>query len=129
MNRNESGAVRGGVRMLLRGEGLAVFATASGLYFVGGGVWWVYALLLFVPDLSFIGYSAGNRLGAALYNAAHTYILPLAMGTAGLMLDIDWMQHVALIHLAHIGLDRSLGYGLKYADGFQHTHFGRLGRG
>lgn len=35
---------------------------------------------------------------------------------------------LGLVWLAHIGLDRLLGYGLKYRDHFQHTHLGRLGR-
>jgi hypothetical protein len=35
---------------------------------------------------------------------------------------------VAIVWFAHIGLDRALGYGLKYADGFQHTHLGTIGR-
>jgi hypothetical protein len=29
---------------------------------------------------------------------------------------------LALIWLAHIGLDRALGYGLKYPTAFRHTH-------
>ena len=35
---------------------------------------------------------------------------------------------VALIWLAHIGIDRALGYGLKYEAGFGFTHLGRIGR-
>ncbi|MDU3890869.1 MAG: DUF4260 family protein [Serratia liquefaciens] len=34
----------------------------------------------------------------------------------------------ALIWGAHIGFDRALGYGLKYASGFADTHLGGLGR-
>ena len=34
----------------------------------------------------------------------------------------------ALIWIAHIGFDRALGYGLKYATGFRDTHLGRIGR-
>ncbi|GLR92489.1 hypothetical protein GCM10007858_01070 [Bradyrhizobium liaoningense] len=35
---------------------------------------------------------------------------------------------IALIWLAHIGIDRALGYGLKYSAGFSFTHLGRIGR-
>jgi hypothetical protein len=35
---------------------------------------------------------------------------------------------VAGVWAAHIGLDRMLGYGLKYAAGFGYTHLGRIGR-
>ena len=31
---------------------------------------------------------------------------------------------LALVWLAHIGLDRLLGMGLKYNDRFAHTHLG-----
>jgi hypothetical protein len=35
---------------------------------------------------------------------------------------------VALIWANHIGVDRLLGYGLKYAEGFGWTHLGRQGK-
>jgi hypothetical protein len=34
---------------------------------------------------------------------------------------------IALIWANHIGIDRMLGYGLKYAEGFRFTHLGRIG--
>jgi hypothetical protein len=30
--------------------------------------------------------------------------------------------------MAHIGIDRALGYGLKYSAGFGFTHLGRIGK-
>jgi hypothetical protein len=35
---------------------------------------------------------------------------------------------IAMIWLAHIGFDRALGYGLKYAGGFGFTHLERIGK-
>ena len=35
---------------------------------------------------------------------------------------------IAMIWLAHIGIDRALGYGLKYSAGFGFTHLGRIGK-
>jgi hypothetical protein len=35
---------------------------------------------------------------------------------------------IAMIWLAHIGFDRALGYGLKYASGFGFTDLGRIGK-
>lgn len=35
---------------------------------------------------------------------------------------------LALIWVNHIGVDRFMGYGLKYSDGFAWTHLGRLGK-
>lgn len=124
---SEIKAVGGHVRTVLRAEGMVVLAAATALYFLTGGAWWLFAVLLFVPDLSFFAYGAGNRVGAVVYNMAHTYIVPLLLGLASIVQESELAQHIALIHFAHIGLDRALGYGLKYASGFKHTHLGELG--
>ena len=123
-----AGTAAGGVRVLLRLEGLALFASMVGLYAIWGGSWWVFAALFLVPDLSFIGYLAGPRSGAITYNAVHTYIPPLALAFAGFALASPLVLSVALIWLAHIGIDRALGFGLKYPTGFRVTHLGRIGR-
>jgi len=127
MNGNAAqGSATGTPLMIVRSEGAAVFAAATALYFLLGGPWWLYAVLLFAPDLSFLGYAAGSRTGTVVYNLAHTFVVPLALGLIAVVLKIELLQHLALIHLAHIGLDRALGYGLKYASGFKDTHLGRL---
>ena len=118
-----SGAVTGGLRTLLRLEGLALL-----LYYVWDGSWWVYALLFFLPDLSFAAYLAGPRFGALVYNAAHSYLAPMAMMTGGFATASPLVLSIAMIWLAHIGFDRMLGYGLKYAAGFGFTHLGRIGK-
>jgi len=122
------GAVSGGVRTLLRLEGLTLFAGATLLYAFWGGPWWLYAVLFLAPDLSFIAYLAGPKIGALAYNAAHSYIVPLVMLTAGFGFAPPALLSIALIWLAHIGIDRALGYGLKYQIGFTCTHLGRIGR-
>jgi hypothetical protein len=123
-----TGSVTGGLRTLLRLEGLALFAGMTLLYAVWGGSWWVYALLFLVPDLSFAGYLAGPRVGAIIYNAAHSYMAPMTLMTSGFGLDSPLTLSIALIWLAHIGIDRALGYGLKYSAGFGFTHLGRIGK-
>jgi hypothetical protein len=35
---------------------------------------------------------------------------------------------IAMIWLAHIGFDRALGYGLKYASGLASRIWGRIGK-
>ena len=80
------------------------------------------------PDLSFLGYLAGPKIGAVVYNSAHSHITPLAMLTAGFGFAPPLLLSVAIIWLAHTGFDRALGYGLKYAAGFGLTHLGRIGR-
>jgi hypothetical protein len=60
--------------------------------------------------------------GSVAYNLAHTSSLPLLLGLAGLLLAAPLGVQLALIWLAHIGMDRAVGYGLKYRDSFKHTH-------
>ena len=61
-----TGAATGGVRTLLRLEGLALFCGMTLLYGVWDGSWWVYAILFLAPDLSFAGYLAGPKAGAVM---------------------------------------------------------------
>jgi hypothetical protein len=118
----------GGVRALLRIEGAAVFAVALAAYAQFGAGWGAFALWLLVPDLSLLGYLAGPRVGAALYNAAHSYAGPALLLALGVSAAMPWAVAGSLIWLVHIGLDRALGYGLKYAAGFAFTHLGRIGK-
>jgi hypothetical protein len=123
-----TGAASGGVRTLLRLEGLALFTGMTLLYGVWDGSWWVYAILFLAPDLSFTGYLAGPRAGAVIYNAAHSYMAPMTLMTTGFALSAPLVLSIAMIWLAHIGIDRALGYGLKYFAGFGFTHLGRIGK-
>lgn len=123
-----SGTVTGASARLLRAEGLAVFAAALAAYAALGASWWLFAALILVPDLSMLGYLAGPRAGAFVYNAAHTYVAPALLGALAYGVSAPLAGAIALIWTAHIGLDRALGYGLKYTTGFGHTHLGFLGR-
>ena len=123
-----TGAVTGGLRTLLRLEGLTLFLGMTVVYAVWGGSWWVYAVLFLVPDLSFAAYLAGPRIGAIVYNAAHSYMAPVTLMTLGFGFEAPLTLSIAMIWLAHIGFDRALAYGLKYQAGFAFTHLGRIGR-
>lgn len=125
----DTGAASGGVRLLLRLEGVVLFAGMTLLYALWDGSWWVYAILFLAPDLSFAAYLAGPKAGAIVYNAAHSYLAPVALMTAGLAMASPLVLSIAMIWLAHIGIDRALGYGLKYQAGFSFTHLGRIGKG
>ncbi|MCJ2049626.1 DUF4260 domain-containing protein [Methylobacterium sp. J-070] len=122
------GAVIGGPRVLLRLEGVCLLLAAAWAYAWLGQSWWIFAALLLVPDLSMLAYAATPAIGAALYNLTHTLSPPLI----GLCLTLAYgrtdLAGLALIWLSHIGLDRALGYGLKYRRGFGHTHLGAIGR-
>ncbi|MDQ3782178.1 MAG: DUF4260 domain-containing protein [Actinomycetota bacterium] len=90
--------------------------------------WWWLGLLLLVPDLSMLGYLAGATTGAVFYNLGHTLVWPVALLAWGLPTDRPWVLGIGAIWLAHIGMDRALGYGLKLPSGFTHTHLGLIGR-
>jgi len=111
---------------LLRLEGLAVAVGALILYFDAGFGWLLLLLLILAPDLSMLGYLGGPTLGAASYDVAHTYVLPVALAVVGVLGDAETATQIALIWLAHIGVDRFLGYGLKYPTGFKDTHLQRV---
>jgi hypothetical protein len=123
-----TGAVAGTPKLLLKLEGLALAAAGVWLYQRAGASWLLFAMLVLAPDLSFLGYLAGNRFGAFTYNAVHTTLAPIALGVAGLASANPLAQQLALIWLIHIGIDRTLGYGLKYGEGFGLTHLGRVGK-
>lgn len=119
---------RGSVDLVLRAEALALFLAGVIAYLeLNGHPLWLLPLLL-APDLSMIGYVAGPRLGAITYNLAHN------LATALLVLAIGWLAAIAPLALAgavlvaHVGMDRALGFGLKLPTDFRDTHLGRIGR-
>jgi hypothetical protein len=121
------GTVTGTPRRWLRLEAVTLVAGALIAYSTTDQPWWLIPLILLVPDVVMVGYLGGTRLGAITYNLAHSAPLPAAV------IALGWWRHeplvlaFGLVWLAHIGMDRALGYGLKYNDHFQHTHLGRLG--
>jgi len=113
-------------RHLIRAEGIAVAAAAIVLFFHEGYPWWVLVVLALAPDLSAIGYVFGPRVGAASYDAFHTYVGPIVLGLAGVVWSNDAATMIALVWFTHIGIDRAVGYGLKYPTGFKDTHLQRI---
>lgn len=116
------------VRTLLRLEGLAVAVLTAALYAHTGASWWLFAALWLTPDLSMLGYLVGPGIGARIYNAIHSYTPPATLAICGLLLKSPAVIPFALIWVNHIGVDRLLGYGLKYPAAFGWTHLGRLGK-
>jgi hypothetical protein len=111
---------------LLRAEGVALLALSVMLYRVNGGSWLLFGVLLLAPDLSMLGYLAGPKVGAAIYNAFHAYAMPAVVGALGMIFANPVAMAVALIWFAHIGMDRTVGYGLKYPTAFKDTHLQRV---
>lgn len=118
--------VDAGTRSWLRAEGLVVLTAAAAAYWSLGGSWWMFALLFLVPDISFAGYLAGARVGAAVYNLFHTYATPLVVLGAGHLSGSILCMQIGIIWVSHIGFDRMHGYGLKSTGGFRKTHLGDL---
>lgn len=123
-----SGETTGAVRWILRIEGFCVLIAALLFYSRLGFGWGTFALFFLAPDISFLGYLAGSRIGALTYNAAHSYIGAIACLVAGFFLPAPVLTCTGLIWCAHIGFDRTLGYGLKYSAGFGFTHLNLVGR-
>jgi len=113
-------------KMMLHAEGGAIFITAILLYAKLGANGWAFLLLLFIFDLFMIGYVVTPRLGSIIYNIGHTEMMPLGVGVIGLLLNNETIIAFGLIWFAHIGLDRLMGYGLKYPTQFKDTHLQRL---
>lgn len=119
--------ISGQPKLILRLEGLVLFAAGVTAFLYLKQSAWIFAGLFLVPDLSMVAYFAGPKLGAIVYNIFHATIGPLLLAIYGVVSDELFAQVLASIWLAHIGLDRALGYGLKYATEFKDTHLGRIG--
>ncbi|HEY6736418.1 MAG TPA: DUF4260 domain-containing protein [Candidatus Saccharimonadia bacterium] len=112
-------------------EGLAIFIScvllADNFVSYGRYSWWALLLGLFVPDFSMLGYLAGPRVGATVYNLAHNYVFPVLALLVAMLVSSDLLWVTGLVWTAHIAMDRMFGYGLKLPEGFGHTHLGIIG--
>lgn len=88
--------------------------------------WWLFAALFLAPDLFMLGYLAGPRVGAALYNLGHLLAFPILLALFALTTGRRTLMAIGIIWLAHIFFDRLLGYGLKYPTAFKDTHLQRI---
>jgi hypothetical protein len=113
--------------LVQRLEGLALLAAAVIGFADTGASWWWFAGLLLVPDVSMVGYLANPRIGALTYNLGHTLVGPALLFLWHWLGGPDGVLVAGWIWLAHIGMDRLFGYGLKFSDAFTHTHLGNIG--
>jgi hypothetical protein len=114
------------VRSILRLEGLAIFLASLYFYNFLEGNWLVFILLLFVPDISLIGYFRNQRLGSFTYNLVHNFALASLCILAGIFVEIKILIFLGLILASHVGMDRFFGFGLKYSSSFKETHIQKL---
>ncbi|MDM5317249.1 DUF4260 domain-containing protein [Fictibacillus sp. b24] len=113
-------------KIFLQLEGFAVLILSLYFYQYYQFSWVLFFILIFAPDISMIGYFLNNKSGALLYNIFHTYIISILFIFSGLLLTNDTLLAIGIIWSAHIGMDRMIGYGLKYSTGFKDTHLNRI---
>ncbi len=90
--------------------------------------WWIYPALLFLPDISILAYLISPRIGAIVYNLFHHKLPAILLFAVGSYLQWPIWTLFGIIFFGHSSMDRILGYGLKYADDFRHTHLGWIGK-
>ncbi len=89
--------------------------------------WWIFALLFFLPDVSFAAYLINTTIGSWIYNILHHKGIMIGLLLAGYFAEVEWLLAVGIVFLGHAAFDRVFGYGLKFPDDFKHTHLGRIG--
>jgi hypothetical protein len=62
------------------------------------------------------------------YNLAHNWAVGLIVLGLGVTTGTLALTLAGAILIAHVGMDRALGYGLKLPTSFQDTHLGRIGK-
>jgi hypothetical protein len=112
---------------LLRLEETALLLGAVALYWQMHFSWVLFAVLFLAPDLFMVGFVAGPKVGAAIYNFGHLVVWPVIAFAVGYGTGRSVWMAVGIIWFAHIALDRMLGFGLKYPRAFKDTHLQHLG--
>lgn len=116
------------MKRVIQLEEAAMFLLTIYLFSRLSFAWWWYPALILVPDLSMLGYLAGNKAGAIAYNFVHHKAIAIAVYAAGLYWQNEVLQLAGLILFGHSSMDRMSGYGLKTYEGFKFTHLGQIGK-
>jgi hypothetical protein len=105
-------------------------AVLTALFFVTVGRfdWWWLIVWFLIFDISMAGYLINRRIGALTYNMGHSLIGPAILAAIYIVTNNQAVLFITTLWLFHIFVDRALGYGLKHATGFEHTHLGKIGK-
>jgi Domain of unknown function (DUF4260) len=114
------------MKNLLKFEYLLISAAIVGIYLSLGYAWYWLPLLFLVFDLSAAGYLINKKVGAITYNIVHSLILPSVLLIACMVTGNKDLIFIDLLWFFHISVDRTLGFGLKYYEGFHRTHLGPI---
>ena len=113
-------------KWFLQIEGLAVLLACLYTYAFYDYSWIVFLLFILAPDLSALGFLINQRVGAITYNVFHTYLLVWPFIFCGFIWSNDLLMVSGLILAAHIGVDRALGYGLRFTHSLKENHLNKL---
>ncbi len=116
------------MKIILKLEELAMLLLAVYALYSVQVSWWVYLILALGPDISMIGYLAGNRVGAFSYNLFHHKGIAVLLFLTGCIWPSWGLYLAGAIIFGHASMDRFFGYGLKYEEGFKFTHLGEIGK-
>jgi hypothetical protein len=116
------------MKNIIKLEEAAMFGLSVYVLYSLQAEWWWYLVLLLGPDISMLGYLAGNKVGAACYNLFHHKGVAVAVFVAGLLIPHLLMQVIGIVLFGHSSMDRLFGYGLKTDEGFKYTHLGIIGK-
>jgi hypothetical protein len=119
--------------IIIRIENLLIAAFAAFIYYqleprlyLNFQRFYLIILIWLSFDLSIAGYLINRKIGAYFYNIIHNYILAVSLLFASfIFMDSDFVV-VGLILITHIGIDRFLGFGLKYPSDFKNTHIQKI---
>jgi hypothetical protein len=135
LNTPLSGSNNTAMKTILKLEELAMALGCLYFLYIFGFQWWWYLLFLLGPDISFLGYLGGNKIGAIVYNIFHHKAIALAFVAIGLFMgdiaDVSIamvLLGIGLVMFGHSSMDRFFGYGLKTFEGFKYTHLGQIGK-
>ena len=114
------------MKSILKLEELLQFTLGIYLFSTLSYAWWLFLVLILLPDIGMLGYLVNTKTGALTYNVFHHKGLAILILLIGIYFKIEVMQLIGIILFSHAALDRVFGYGLKYADNFKNTHLGHL---
>ncbi|MEK7571713.1 MAG: DUF4260 domain-containing protein [Patescibacteria group bacterium] len=114
------------VKRLAHLEGLSIFLLSCYLYWILQFDLVLFLAVFLLPDLSMVGYLIDKKLGALCYNLIHNYSTAVVFVILGIAGEAPIITALGIILAAHIGIDRFLGYGLKYPTHFKDTHLQKL---
>jgi hypothetical protein len=116
------------MKNLIKLEEFAMFVLSIYLFSRLSIAWWWFPALLLAPDLGALGYLFGNKTGAISYNLFHHKGVAILLYLLGIGVSHISLELAGIILFGHSSMDRILGFGLKYVDGFGFTHLGSIGK-